>query len=465
MGGPAASSALKDLARIFSDGGVKLYAVGGMVRSSLLSLPVQDVDIASALQIEAAEALLAQKGIKTKRKGVFFGTLDIECGGERFEYAAFRAERYGEGGSHRPSEVRFGATLEEDAFRRDFTVNALYLDILSGAVLDPTGGLRDLENGILRATSKDPGIILSDDGLRILRMARFAAELGFTVEEKTLLAAKRYSGGLKDIAPERVREELDKILLSDIRYHRGKAQVFYGLDLLRQCRAIDVILPEIAAGRGISQRPQYHAYDVEEHMLRTAGEAPPVLHLRMAALLHDVGKPVAYRSTGRMYGHDKLGENISREILQRLRCPALFTEKVTKLVRLHMYDLNGSAKESTLRRRFAEWGKEVSHDLVAIREADVHGSGIITGEVKSAERWKKFLSRMDAEHAPFHTNELNCTGKDIMEWLSLPPSPRVGEVKAQLLRHCACHPKDNSRERLQKITKDIGAKAKWKNDR
>ncbi|MBE5785134.1 MAG: CCA tRNA nucleotidyltransferase [Clostridiales bacterium] len=461
----AVTAALEDLARIFQSGGAALYAVGGMVRNSLLSLPVQDVDICSPMLLEEAEALLREKGVKTKQKGAFFGTLDIEFQGERFEYASFRAERYGEGGDHKPSEVTFGATLEEDAFRRDFTVNALYYDILAGEVIDPTGGLRDLEAGLIRATSPDPNIILRDDGLRILRMARFAAELGFTVEENTLIAAGHNSSGLRDIAPERIREELDKILLSDIRYLKGKDRVLYGLALLRDCRALDVILPEVAAGRGIEQRKEYHAYDVETHMLHSAAAAPARLHLRMAALLHDVGKPVAFRNTGKMLGHDVIGTGISREILTRLRYPNHIIDQVTTLVRWHMYDLNGSAKESTLRRRFAQWGRDTSHDLVAIREADVHGSGLILGEVKSAERWKKFLLRMDVEHAPFHTNELDCTGKDIMEWLSLPPSPRIGEVKMQLLLHCACHPKDNCRERLQKITKDIGAKATWKNDR
>ena len=461
----AVTQALEDLARIFQSGGAVLYTVGGMVRNNLLSLPVQDVDICSPMRIEDAEALLRENGIKTKQKGAFFGTLDIEFQGERFEYASFRAERYGEGGDHKPSVVTFGATLEEDAFRRDFTVNALYYDILGGEVIDPTGGIEDLQAKRIRATSPDPDIILRDDGLRILRMARFAAELGFTVEENTLLSAKRNSGGLCDIAPERIREELDKILLSDIRYLKGKERVLDGLELLRDCRALDVILPELAAGRGIEQRKEYHAYDVETHMLHTAAAAPARLHLRLAGLLHDVGKPVAYRNTGKMYDHDKIGTGISREILSRLRYPNHIIDKVTTLVRWHMYDLNGSAKESTLRRRFARWGREASHDLVAIREADVHGSGIIQGEVKSAERWKKFLLRMDVEHAPFHPNDLNCTGKDIMQWLSLPPSPRIGEIKAQLLLHCACHPKDNCRERLQKITKDIGAKATWKNDR
>ena len=217
--------------------------------------------------------------------------------------------------------------------------------------------------------------------------------------------------------------------------------------------ALAAVLPEIAAGAGIAQRPEYHAYDVQEHMLRACACAKPERIARLAALLHDVGKPVAFRETGRMLGHDAIGANISREMLARLKYPNAVKEEVAGLIRWHMFDLNGNAKESTLRRRFAGWGAAFTLALADLREADVHGSGRISGEVKSALRWRAVLARMQAEGAPLSEAELCCTGADIMEWLNLPPSPRVGEM---LLLHCACHPKDNCRARLGQIAKDIG---------
>ena len=160
--------------------------------------------------------------------------------------------------------------------------------------------------------------------------------------------------------------------------------------------------------------------------------------------------------TGRMLGHDAVGADISREILTRLKYPNAIREDVAALVRHHMYDLNGNAKETTLRRRFAGWGAEFTLALADLREADVHGSGRILGEVKSAARWRALIARMREEGAPLSPAELNCTGADIMEWLGLSASPRIGAVKHRLLLHCACHPKDNCRARLKKIAKDIG---------
>ena len=447
---------LTSLARIFDGAGVTLYAVGGMVRNACLGLPVQNMDVASPMPVAEARALLEAHGVACREKGAFFGTLDIVMGAYVFEYASFRAEEYGAGGAHRPNAVRFGATLAEDAFRRDFTVNALYYDILQEECVDPTGGLADLEARVIRATSPDPAIILRDDGLRILRMARFAAELGFSVESGTLAAARENAVGIADISPERIREELDKILLADIRYGGKSQQVLFGLHLLAESGALPVILPEVAAGAGIAQRPEYHAYDVQEHMLRACAAAKPERTARLAALLHDVGKPVMVEKTGRMLGHDAVGADISREILTRLKYPNAVREDVAALVRHHMYDLNGNAKETTLRRRFAGWGAEFTLALADLREADVHGSGRILGEVKSAARWRALVARMREEGAPLSPAELNCTGADIMEWLGLSASPRIGAVKHRLLLHCACHPKDNCRARLKKIAKDIG---------
>ena len=191
-------------------------------------------------------------------------------------------------------------------------------------------------------------------------------------------------------------------------------------------------------------------------MLRACACAKPTRTARLAALLHDVGKPVMVRKTGRMLGHDAAGAALAADILRRFKYPNAVREEVVALVRCHMYDLNGNAKETTLRRRFALWGAAFTLALADLREADVHGSGRIAGEVKSAARWRAVLARMQQEGAPLSAEELRCTGSDIMAWLGIPASPRVGAIKRALLLHCACHPRDNVPERLQKIARDIG---------
>ncbi len=450
------SGALGKLAQAFREEGAALYGVGGMVRNPLLGLTVADFDVCAALPPERVRALCERAGFACAEKGAAFGTLDILADGERFEYACFRAEQYDETGAHRPQSVRFSQSLEEDAFRRDFTVNALYLDPLSGEVIDPTGGLSDLEKRLLRATSKNPGDILRDDGLRILRLARFAAELGFVAEPATLEAAREHAGGLVDISPERVQAELNKLLLADVRYRAGEASLVYGLALLYESGALEAVLPELARCAGVKQKAQYHAYDVLYHSFHACACAPPELTLRIAMLLHDIGKPAALESHGKMHGHELLSAQMAERILSRFKYPTAIKKEAVELIRLHMYDLKGEARPRTLKKRFVQLGKERALRLCAVREADVHGSGIETGEVATARRWREVLADMERKNAPFTERELCCTGLDIEGWLSIPPGPRVGEIKRALLLHCACKPEDNTPARLRALARDIG---------
>lgn len=447
---------LTRLAELTEGAGFRLFAVGGLVRNSLLRLPVSDIDICSAMPPERMIALCREHGFTVVPKGIAFGMVEVHLGGARFEHTTFRSDSYAEGGAHRPSEVRFSSSPEEDAFRRDFSVNAMYFDIRAGCVLDPTGGLPDLAAGLIRTTSPDPRTVLSDDGLRIMRLVRFAAELGFDIEPRSLAAAQALVSNLADISAERIRDELDKILLSDVKYGEVSApRVFHGLALLRDVGALDIILPELCLGRGMEQKKGFHRYDVLDHCLHTASEAVPTLPARLAALLHDVGKPPVFERTGRMYGHDAEGAELAREILHRLRYDNKTIDRVTFIIRHHMYDLNNTAKESTLRRTFARWGYERSLDIADIRTADVHGSGFITGDVASAERWRRILAAMKRENAPFSEAELACTGADIIAWLGIPPGPAVADIKRRMLAHCAVHPKDNLKERLEKLASDL----------
>jgi tRNA nucleotidyltransferase/poly(A) polymerase len=190
---------------------------------------------------------------------------------------------------------------------------------------------------------------------------------------------------------------------------------------------------------------------VLDHSFHACACAIPELSLRLSALLHDTGKPESVRLQGNMHGHEDRSEKITREILTRLRYPNAIIDEVCTLVKNHMYDLNGDAREFKLRLRFVGVGKENAKKLVRLREADVHGSGVLSGPVKTAEKWKKILERMEKENVPWSLDELACTGADIMTWLNIEPSPRVGEVKQRLLEHCVRYPKDNNKETLKKL--------------
>ncbi|NCB31063.1 MAG: HD domain-containing protein [Clostridia bacterium] len=445
---------LAELARLFQEAGFSLYGVGGMVRNPLLGLPISDMDVTSAMRPEAVRLLCKEKSIRCVPTGMAFGMVELHVAGYKFEHTTFRADTYGPGGGHRPEAVTFSDTVEADAFRRDFTVNALYRDLTTHALLDPTGGLQDLRAGLLRATSPNPERIMGDDALRVLRLARFSAELGFSPEERTFCAAKAFAQGLKDISQERIRDELSKILLADGKYGKEGA-VYRGLSLLNGLGGLDVILPELTKGRGVSQRAEFHAYDVLEHCLHAAAcaEAWGGLILRLAALLHDVGKPIAMAKDGRMYNHDRLGGPLAREILKRLRYPNAIVEEASALVGGHMYDLDGRAKEGTLRRKFVEWGYERSRLMAALRRADVIGSGR-GNSIATAVRWDRILDSMRAEKAPFNEGELAITGDMLMEALGLPPGPEVGRIKRALLLHCASKPKDNTAPRLLRLARD-----------
>lgn len=442
------------LAELFAAAGHTLYGVGGMVRNPLLGLPVTDNDVTSGMTPGEVMGLCESNGIKHLDIGAAFGMVELHYMGEVFQHTTFRRDTYPSGGGHRPSGVAYSKDINEDAFRRDFTVNAIYENILTGELTDPTGGMADLKKRLLRATSEDPAVIMGEDALRIMRLARFGAELGFEAEKGTFAAAREHAPGLADISPERIREELDRILLSDAKYGVPHGP-YRGLEMLDRLGAIDVIMPELAEGRGVAQKPQYHRYDVLHHCFHTVDCIGPELILRLAALLHDVGKPAALRATGRMYTHDVLGADIARGILERLRYPSGVIREVTALIRAHMFDLRTEAREDTIRLWLQEMGIERSRRLIALRRADVHGSGLIEGAVESADRWEHILEAMIAAGTPFEERQLAVTGDDIARALGIPPSPAIGRVKAGLMRHCAKRPEDNNKAALLRLCRDM----------
>lgn len=444
------------LSKRFLSKGKRLFVVGGHVRNVLLGLRISDTDVTSAMRPEEVIGLCREAGYTAVPKGIAFGMVEIHIGNRAYEHTTFRSDLYAEGGAHRPTSVSFSDTPEEDAFRRDFSVNALYADVLTGEVTDPTGGLEDIKKRLIRTTTKEPERILGDDGLRIMRMCRFAAELGFDIEEKTFAAAKKCVGLLSDISAERIRDELSKLLMADVKYGlEPEVSVLRGLHLLDEVGALDVILPELAACRDTLQSPKFHRFRVLEHMFRTVSLSRPELDLRLACLFHDVAKPVMLERNGNMHGHDAEGEVMTRDVLVRLRYDNKTVDTAAWLVRHHMFDLDGTAKEPTLKKRFVSWGAERTRLLADIRDADFRGSVGERIEVKSSDRWRRVLKEMLEKQTPFSESELDVTGKEIMEYLGIPPSPEVGRIKKALLLHVAVKPKDNRKDRLLELARDI----------
>lgn len=426
-----------------------LYAVGGCVRDTLLQKLSHDIDLCSANRPETIRQAAEREGIACRLVNERLGTVQLVLGERTLEHTTFRTESYPPGGAHRPAEIAFTDDLKQDAFRRDFSINAIYQDVRTGELIDPTGGLDDLNKRLLRTTTADPCRILCDDGLRILRLVRFAISTGFSIEEQTWQCAQKSVRLLDDVAWERKRQELDRLLVFD--------DVFRALSLLRELGALFRLIPELSEADGMAQRSDYHRYDVLTHLFRTCEAMPPEVPLRLMGLLHDVGKPACKRETGNFHRHAVYGERMTETILKRLTYPNAMIVRVKTAVRHHMFDLDGRAKESTLKKQFVLWGKAGVLDWIRLREADFRGSGYRTDYV--ADRWRSVYEEMLLNGCPWSESELAVTGSDIMDALHLPPSPAVSALKTKLLLHCACHPKDNERERLLRLLTDFRNKS------
>lgn len=306
--------------------GHQAYLVGGCVRDRLLGLQPKDFDIST----DASPTQVANYFPNTEFVGVHFGVVLVPEGGAHVEVATFRSEgAYTDG--RRPDEVRFETDPALDAQRRDFTVNGLMEDPLSGEIFDYVGGRADLANKIVRAIGT-PDLRFQEDHLRMLRAVRFAARLRFSIEAKTAEAIVNQAESIRTISPERIRDELLRILTE------GAAR--RALELLDQLGLLAQVLPQVKAFQGVEQPPEFHPEgDVWKHvllMLEKMGPASP--SLAMGVLLHDVAKPATFRRADRIRfdGHAELGASMAAELLQRLRFSNDQVEHITSLVANHM---------------------------------------------------------------------------------------------------------------------------------
>ncbi len=423
--------ALKRLAEIFLTR-APLYAVGGVVRDSLMGLECHDIDVCSPLRAEEVRELLSDSEFEASDKSMRLGTLRIFGNGIGVEYTAFRTDSYPQGsGAHNPSEVLFTSDIRLDALRRDLKCNAVYYDILADKIVDPLGGVEDIKNGVLNMTAPD---VFEADGLRILRLARFKAELGFDIAPATFESALENAWRVKDMAAERIQSEFEGVFRADKKHPELGLKTAHvdGFETLDRLGVIDMVLPEVAALKGLPQPKQYHLYDAYRHSLKAFEIAP--LKLRWAALLHDVGKAPAVAAQGNMHGHEILSEQLADKILNRLRFRKSEIKRIKELVRWHMVDINGNMSEGKL-RKFILAHTAVIDDLCDLMDVDAIAS---IGAITRPNRVRETLKRMREEGVPMSVKELCVSGEDLIA-LGIEERARA-DVMTALLEDSALNP-------------------------
>ncbi|HEY2599335.1 MAG TPA: HD domain-containing protein [Candidatus Dormibacteraeota bacterium] len=411
---------LRLLKRAAADVGLKAWVVGGYVRDHLLGRTQPDLDVvvedggAGELAARFAELAGAGPPVIFER----YGTAQVTLPGHRVEFVSARSESYAS--DSRKPDVR-PATLEQDLRRRDFSINTLLMDF-DGNIQDRLGtGRADLESRTLR-TPADPVQTFSDDPLRMLRAVRFASQLGFELAPELLPAMRQLSGRLKPpvVSVERIADELSKMLQSD----RPKL----ALELLDAGGLLEVVLPEVTAGKGVKQGG-FHTHDVFGHTLLAVGLTPPDLVVRWAALLHDVGKPITAAPDGAFTGHEEVGAGIARAALERLRFAEREIDAVVTLVRLHLRPVyyRSEWSDGAVRRLARDAGAQIER-LIALARADIAASAYPEPEKldELAARLKRVLSERPTRMAA------PIDGEAIMRERGLAPGPEVGRIKERL---------------------------------
>ena len=423
-----------------------LYVVGGSVRDFLAELTpkTQDLDITAPLSAENFAKIAEENGFTIQSVYKNTGTVKLrDTDGNDYEYTCFRSDKYVRG-VHVPVEIYFTDDIRLDSRRRDFTCNAVYYDIQADDFIDPLDGITAIQEK--RLTTVDaPKKVFGEDGLRLMRLARQAAQLGFNPDQETLDGATYHATLIKDISPERIYTELTAILHADEKYGVKNGH-YHGIKILEKTGVLTHILPELSLGKHMEQHKDFHDYDVLEHSFRALLYADK--RIRLAALLHDVGKPFCKLRDGNTYAHNEEGARIAKEVLTRLKAPKKTIEQVSMLTRLHMYDLDCKVGENKL-RRFLVKHHEILEDLLLLKQADFSACKDNLNPAPTVLRWNSLLSQMKAEKVPFTLKELAINGNDLLH-LQIEPK-QIAALLQNLLDHTAVHPQDNTKERLMRL--------------
>lgn len=407
-----------------------LYVVGGRVRDFLsgLNCANPDNDICAPVLAEEFSSIAEKAGFKIEAVYKNTGTVKLSCSGENYEFTSFRSDEYVRG-EHRPVNTFFTGDITLDAKRRDFKCNAVYYDILRGDFVDPLGGIADIS--AKRMTTVDNADkVFGEDGLRLMRLARIAAETGFVPDSECMKGAQNNALLISDIAVERIYSELNYILHADLKYNIPGAQ-YRGLKILKDIGVLEIILPELYKGNKMYQRADVHKYDVLEHSFKTVEYADK--SIRLAALLHDVGKPYCMERDGNFYAHAEEGAEIARRICSRFRVSKKLSEQVEKLTALHMYDLRGDARENKV-RKFIVKNYDCIEELLLLKQADYSACADDMSEAPVVGKFKKIMAKMKEENIPFTIKELDVRGDELIK--SGCPKELTGQILENLLIAC-----------------------------
>ncbi len=442
---------VKNILENFKKNNFQIYIVGGAVRDLLMKKDINDWDFTTDAKPEEILKLF-QKNLSFGEPfyNNKFGTVGIPTKeGGVYEITTMRKEGLYKDSRH-PTNVSWTKKIEEDLARRDFTINAMGLDI-DGKIVDPYLGQNDIKNKLIK-TVGDAKIRFQEDALRLLRAIRIATELQFEIDEKTLSAIKENALLLKQIAWERIRDELFKILSS--------SDPDIGIKNLREAELLQIILPELEKCFGIVQQGPKHdrIYDIGEHSLLALKYTPtkdPIV--KFAALLHDIGKPdtIQIASDGNVtfYNHDFIGGKIVLSIAKRFNLSNKQTDKLFRLVRWHMFSVSENQTDSAIRRFIKNVGLENIESMMAVRVGDRLGGGTATETSWRIEKFKERIKEVLTK--PFSISDLKINGKDVMEILNIKPGPKVGEILQKLFAEALEDPSKNNRDYLIQQIKSL----------
>lgn len=443
---------VSQVTEVLENAGFEAHIVGGCVRDLLIGKTPKDWDITTNAKPEEIEGLFENTFYNNDYGTV--GVVNEDTKDETLkviEVTPYRLEsEYSD--ARRPDSVEFSDSLEHDLHRRDFTINAIALNISKGHVVDTYKGQEDLEKGIVRAVG-DPDVRFGEDALRILRAIRISAELDFKIEDKTKKAIKNDAKMLVKIAKERIRDEFIRIIMSD--------RPMEGLELAHELGVLRFVLPELEEGFDVKQN-QAHSYTVWEHLLRSVQHSADKkwpLEIRIAALLHDIGKPATSRwspekNDWTFHGHDVVGGRMARKILTNLKFPKKQIDKITKLVRWHLFFSDTDLITlSAVRRMVRNVGEENIWDLMNLRVSDRIGTGRPKAHPYRLRKYKSMVE--EALRDPVSVSMLKIDGKKIMDVTRETPGPKIGFILHALLEEVLDNPKLNNAEYLEEKAKKL----------